>query len=87
MKVSTCSFERVVQSKFELPLIAQLNAAFRLIFFMFKDFKKIIRSSICFIKNQEVFDAIEEAEGKMDGQTIEYPLKLEQITRVFKIDD
>ena len=39
------------------------------------------------IKNQEVFDAIEEAGGKMDGQTIEYPLKLEQITRVFKIDD
>ena len=37
------------------------------------------------IKNQEVFDAIEEAGGKMDGQTIEYPLKSEQIARTFQI--
>ena len=36
-------------------------------------------------KNQEVFDAIEEAGGKMDGQTIEYPLKSEQIARTFQI--
>ena len=37
------------------------------------------------IKNQEVFDAIEEAGGKMNGQTIEYPLKSSQIARMFHI--
>jgi hypothetical protein len=37
------------------------------------------------IKNQEVFNAIEEAGGKMNGQTIEYPLKSTQIARMFHI--